>query len=547
MEQKQLDELDDSFFGEEFIEDEAEESFSSNTKFQRVEPKLEAEAEPELRLKKSAKKTVAKKNTVKKTEKTIKKEAVSEAKKEKALPEKEVKKETVEIKPAKETPKETKIVVETSSPVNPWAEEKGSGLFGQASTWKTLTGIALVLLVLSLFTQGFDFSEKGLTGAATISLDEAKDKALTYVNGQLLQPPFQATVEASEELDSLYKITLNVAGQTVDSYVTKDGKLFFPQGLEMEAVVLENGETETPSNSELAPVEVSVDDDPALGLEDAPVTMVEFSDFQCPFCKKANDEALKEVKDKYVEAGKLKIVYRDFPLEFHPEAEVAAIAAECADEQGKFWEYHDLLFANQDSLSDANYKKWAVELGLDEEEFNECYKGLEYLNEVRADMADGQKYGVSGTPAFFINGRMISGAQPYAVFEQEIEAALAAAGVESEAVNEPELAPNEPEEAGATEVVPEPAMAGETVKVTLNAKKWIFQPNEVTVKKGSKVVVTVVPSGLDFTFAVPALGVEQKVAGTTEVEFVADKAGTFDFTCGSCEDWRGMKGTLVVE
>ena len=239
MEQKQLDELDDSFFGEEFIEDEAEESFSSNTKVQRVEPKLEAEAEPELRLKKSAKKAVAKK-TVKKTEKTIKKEAVSEAKKEKTLPEKEVKKETVEIKPAKETPKETKIMVETSSPVNPWAEEKGSGVFGQASTWKTLTWIALVLLVLSLFTQGFDFSEKSLTGAAMVSLDEAKDKALIYVNGQLLQPPFQATVEASEELDSLYKITLNVAGQTVDSYVTKDGKLFFPQGLQMEALVLLN-------------------------------------------------------------------------------------------------------------------------------------------------------------------------------------------------------------------------------------------------------------------------------------------------------------------
>ncbi|MEK6809783.1 MAG: cupredoxin domain-containing protein, partial [Nanoarchaeota archaeon] len=86
-----------------------------------------------------------------------------------------------------------------------------------------------------------------------------------------------------------------------------------------------------------------------------------------------------------------------------------------------------------------------------------------------------------------------------------------------------------------------------TTKLTLNAKKWVFQPNVLRVKKGSKVALTVVPSGLDFTFAVPSLGVEKKVVGTTEVVFTADKAGTYDFTCGSCEDWRGMRGNLVVE
>ncbi len=591
MEQKQLDELDDSFFGEEFIEDESEETFGSaakSTKSPWSESTEELTEEPELRLKKAAKKNAAaRKSSVKKSEKALKKEVpLAESKKEalkevtiekletlkkaespfsganekkshlvkekKASPEKEAKKEkeTVEIKPAKE--KETKTVVETSAPVNPWADEgEGSGLLKQASTWKALTGLTLVLLVLSLFTQGFNFSDKNaLTGAATLSLQDAEEKALTYVNTQLLQPPFQASVQSTEELDTLYKVTLSVAGQTVDSYVTKDGKLFFPQGFDMgvgASTAPENGEEDTELSEPSAPaLEVSADDDPVLGDADAPVTIVEFSDFQCPFCKKANDEALKEVKEKYVQTGKVKLVYRDFPLEFHPEAEPAALAAECADEQGKFWEYHDLLFANQASLSDANYKKWAQELGLDTEQFNGCYKGLKYLDEMRADMSDGQKYGVSGTPAFFVNGKLLTGAQPYAAFEQEIEAALAAGSVPDSPDKEPEETKLEQEPV--PEVAAEEPVPGETVQVTVNAKKWLFQPSEVKVKKGSVVALTVVPDGLEFTFAVPSLGVEQQVSGATKVpEFTVAEAGKLEFTCSSCEEWRGMKGTLVVE
>lgn len=561
MEQKQLDELDNSFFGEEFIEDDSDESFESVTsvkKMQRSRPKLEPQEELELRLKKTEKKAAAvKKSTAKKSEKTLKKQAlVVESKKEitiekletkerKALPENE----TVEIKPAKEMAKDSKPTVETNAPVNPWADEgKGSGLFKEASTWKALTGVTLVLLVLSLFTQGFDFSDNNvLTGAATLSLQQAEEKALTYVNSQLLQPPFQATAESSEELETLYKVTLSVAGQTVDSYVTKDGKLFFPQGFVMDGS-LANDQAEG-DNTELsgdAPelVEVSVDGDPVLGDANAPVTVVEFSDFQCPFCKKAHDEALKQVKDNYVKTGKVKLVFRDFPLEIHPEAETAALAAECAHEQGKFWEYHDVLFENQASLSDANYKKWAEDLGFDTEQFNKCYKSLKYLDEVRKDMSEGQSYGVSGTPAFFVNGKLVTGAQPYSVFELEIEGALAAVGATPTPSEEPEE--KKLEEESASEVA-EAQATQETVEVALNAKKWLFQPSEVKVKKGSTVTFTVVPSDLEFTFAVPALGVEQLVSGATEVIFKASEAGKFEFTCSSCEEWRGMKGTLVVE
>ncbi len=573
MEQKQLDDMGDTFFGEEFIED-LDDFPPAPSKSQEIE--IESLEEPkELRLRKMVKKAshpTVKKSAIKKSEKITavktSKEAFAEEKpatvekltevkehKEKKNFEAHVKKETVtaNIKPAKEQVKETKPAVEMSSPVNPWEDDSKSSLFKEASTWKALTGLMLVLLILSVFTQGFNFLEKNaVTGAATttVNLQEAEQKVLTYVNTQLLQAPFQAEVQSSEELDTLYKIILTVAGQTINSYVTKDGNLFFPQGLNTNEAI--PGKEDKLSGNDAQAIEVSVDDDdPVLGSANAPVTLVEFSDFQCPFCKKANDESLKLIVKNYVENGKVKMVYKYFPLEFHPEAEPAALAAACADEQNKFWEYRDLLFVNQAELSDANYKKWAEDLDLDTEQFNDCYKGLKYLEAVKKDMADGQKYGVSGTPAFFVNGKMISGAQPYAAFETEIEAALAAAGAETEAPaqDEPELAPEVQEEQPKVEepVVDEPVVTGETVKLTLNAKKWIFQPNEMKVKKGSTVVVTVVPNDLEFTFAVPALGVEKTVSGTTEVEFVADKAGTFDFTCGSCEDWRGMKGTLVVE
>lgn len=383
MEQKQLDELEDSFFGEEFIEDLEDLPPVTPTKTQEI--KIEPRKEPtELRLHKSSKKAsspAVKKTAVRKTEKTaaVKHketdmedkptvEKVGEAK-EKEPKEKKVsetpKKETitVSIKPAKESTKETKPVVETSSPVNPWEDDKGSSLFKETSTWKALTGVALVLLVLSLFTQGFNFSEKnGVTGAATVTLQEAEQKVLGFVNDQLLQPPFQAELQSSEELDTLYKVTLVVADQTVDSYLTKDGKLFFPQGLDLDKNLLEEVEVE------------------------------------------------KEV-------------------------------------------------------------------------------------------------------------------QPTDVDEKPVE---------------PELAPEVKDEKEAT---PD---AG-TVELTLNAKKWVFEPNVLRVKKGSKVVLMVNPTGLDFTFAIPSLGVEEEVSGATTVEFVADRAGTFDYTCSSCEDWRGMRGNLVVE
>jgi len=169
------------------------------------------------------------------------------------------------------------------------------------------------------------------------------------------------------------------------------------------------------------------DDDPSLGDPNAPVTIVEFSDFQCPYCARFFANTLGLLKDKYVKTGKVRLVYRDFPLSsIHAEATGAAEAAACANEQGKFWEYHDKIFQNQQALGAANYKQWAKAIGLDAVVFNQCVDVRKYADEVQKDFDDGRTAGVSGTPTFFINGKMVVGALPIEEFESAIEEALAA-------------------------------------------------------------------------------------------------------------------------
>jgi len=178
-------------------------------------------------------------------------------------------------------------------------------------------------------------------------------------------------------------------------------------------------------------VEVSPDDDPALGQPDAPVVIVEFSDYQCPFCKRFAEQTLPQIKEKYIDTGKVKLIFRDFPLSsIHPNAELAAEAAQCAHEQGKFWEMHDRIFQGQfewskSSEPELDFKEYAKEIGLDVEKFTECLESERYKEEIQKDLRDGISYGVRGTPTFFINGLRVRGAQPFSVFQQVIEAELA--------------------------------------------------------------------------------------------------------------------------
>lgn len=185
------------------------------------------------------------------------------------------------------------------------------------------------------------------------------------------------------------------------------------------------GEEGTKPSAGAEGVNISADDDPYLGKEDAPVTIIEFSDLECPFCERFHTQTFPQIKSQYIDTGKVKFVYRDFPLPMHTNAQKAAEASECADEQGKFWEYIDLIFANQASLSLASLKSWAGSLGLNTSDFNKCLDSGRYADEVKKDLADGQAAGVQGTPAFFVNGQLVSGAQPFESFQSLIEAALA--------------------------------------------------------------------------------------------------------------------------
>jgi len=178
---------------------------------------------------------------------------------------------------------------------------------------------------------------------------------------------------------------------------------------------------------------LSEDDDPYMGPKKAKVAMIEFSDFQCPFCRQLWKDTVQKIKSEYIDAGKsVKFVYRDFPLSLHAMAQTYAEAGECADEQGKFWEMHDKIFEEQENLGAGtianldinNVKKWAQELQLDTNKFNNCLDSGKYKTEVQKDLIDGKAAGVRGVPTVFINGREIRGAQPFEVFKAIIDEEL---------------------------------------------------------------------------------------------------------------------------
>ncbi len=180
------------------------------------------------------------------------------------------------------------------------------------------------------------------------------------------------------------------------------------------------------------PVDVAVGHLPPLGDKDAPVTIVEFSDFQCPFCKSLFDNTLPQIKKDYIDTGKAKFYYRHFPLtSIHPNAQLAAEASECANDQDKFWEYHDQLFINQtqwELLSEdeatAKFTDYAGSTGISVNEFSDCLTSGKFADSVNEDLNDGTAAGVDGTPGTFINGYLTVGAVPYEQFKAEIEARL---------------------------------------------------------------------------------------------------------------------------
>ncbi len=170
--------------------------------------------------------------------------------------------------------------------------------------------------------------------------------------------------------------------------------------------------------------EINIGDAPAVGSNSAKVTVVEFSDFQCPFCAKGAD-IIKSLKKKY--GDKVRFVFKNFPLPFHNQAEGAAVAGLCANEQSTdlFWKMHDAMFGDQTKLDVDSLKATAKKIGAKPEQFNKCLDENKYLTKVQADMEEGRKIKVKSTPTFFINGQLINGAQPLEVFTEIIDEELA--------------------------------------------------------------------------------------------------------------------------
>lgn len=189
------------------------------------------------------------------------------------------------------------------------------------------------------------------------------------------------------------------------------------------------------SNSSANRVHASVIDAPVLGRADAPVTLVEFSDYQCPYCRMFFSDTFPTLKHDYIDTGKLRYVFRDYPLDqMHPQARKAAEAAHCAGEQGKYWEMHDLLFQNQQALASAQLTEHARNLGLDGASFDACLESAKYAERVKEGQSTGAAAGVRGTPGFIlaktqpgdsVEGRPIRGAQPVDAFRKLIDELLA--------------------------------------------------------------------------------------------------------------------------
>jgi protein-disulfide isomerase len=204
----------------------------------------------------------------------------------------------------------------------------------------------------------------------------------------------------------------------------------------LELKLLQN---QLPTKQPSAPVKISIDDDPIIGNPDAPITIVEFSDFQCPFCARFHTQTLPSILEEYIDQGKVKLVFRDFPIQsIHPNALPASVAAECANEQGKFREMHDTLFEKQNEWNKLEtddalslFSQYAADMQIEQKSFDSCLSSGKYIPEIKNDLDDGRDYGVSGTPGFFVGNDKVGyvelkGAQPFESFKKIIDAQLEA-------------------------------------------------------------------------------------------------------------------------
>ncbi|MDX1500961.1 MAG: thioredoxin domain-containing protein [Thermoanaerobaculia bacterium] len=285
--------------------------------------------------------------------------------------------------------------------------------------------------LLGLDRQRHDLIAQGLGELIDQRLLEAESGERGVTREELLQVEVADKIDpvGDEEVDAFYQENQERISQPKEQVAEQiRSYLEVLRKQQREAALLAELREKYRVRTYLEPMrlDVEVAGSPSTGPEDAPVTIIEFSDFECPYCSRLAP-TLDRVREEYGE--KVRLVFRQFPLHnIHPNAQKAAEASLCAHEQGRFWEMHDTMFREQRALGVEQLKQKAARLELDTESFNECLDSNRYAEKVDLDLQAGVAAGVTGTPAMFINGRFLGGAQPFEAIAEVIDEELAAAG-----------------------------------------------------------------------------------------------------------------------
>ncbi|HLC73823.1 MAG TPA: DsbA family protein [Candidatus Nanoarchaeia archaeon] len=289
----------------------------------------------------------------------------------------------------------------------------------RVNLWLVTTIVLAIILAVVLFTGSEN--KDNLSENLTITAEEAGQKMVDFANSQGAS---SSLIEANDA-GALYEVVLSIDGQKVPIYVTKDGESFTTTLIPFD---LDNP-TDT-TNNQNSNIEISLDSsDPVLGDPNAPISIIEYSDFECPFCERAYSNTIASLKESDAfKNGEINLIYRHFPLNnIHPKAQKAAEASVCAQKQSKFWEYHDTLFENQNALAVDDLKSYASDLGLNQAKFDSCLDNGEAKDKVDKDLISATASGGTGTPYFIILNKetekttSISGAVPYSQIESAIE------------------------------------------------------------------------------------------------------------------------------
>lgn len=295
----------------------------------------------------------------------------------------------------------------------------------RSNPWIMVSVVLAFLLIFVIFFNGF--SGFGLTGNV-VNEKTAGDNLISFINSQ---GNGDAKLTSIDKDDGFYKAVVNYQGQDIPVFLSLDGKYLLGDRIPLAGTNLTGVDAGT-DNIDTTPVQVNVGDSPVKGNQSAPVTIVEFTDYQCPFCGKFFQESYSQIVKDYVDTGKVKIVVMDFPLtEIHPYAQKASEAALCVREQkadAGYFKMHDKMFSNQDKLTIDDLKAYAKGLGVNVAKFDDCLDSGKYAQTVKDNQDYGVTLGITGTPTFFVNGIKLVGALPYSQFQSAIDAQLANLG-----------------------------------------------------------------------------------------------------------------------